>query len=207
MCDPMTLIGAGLSTAGGIANAQQQAYADEVNNQNNIAYQMSKAAREQEQTRQDAFEKQAQAAWQQNMDAFTAQKAAQNQDTAANQFMQKYDQTATQQNADGQYLSGQQFANDEVKTAIADRSAKAAADARTRAQALANLTAYGTTQTGDNISMSNTNNDLTTLNGIRRGSLTVSNQEQNISPAKVTQGTGGLGDILGGMGKVVSKIN
>lgn len=206
MCDPLTAIGAGLSIAGGVANGlQQQAYAEAVNRENNKAYQMSKLAREQELARQQAFEQQAVNTWQQNLDKFSKENTVQKQDASAQQFVQKFDAAAAKQNTDGQYLSGQKFASDEIKQAIADRGAAAAAEARQRATALAQLAAYGSVGAGQQIDLSDTNNSLTTLNGIRRGSLQVSNQEQNIQPAKVTQGFA-LGDILGGAGQLAMGV-
>lgn len=205
MCAPLALLGAGLSLAGGIMNGmQQQAYADEVNAQNRKAYEISKAARLAEQDRQAKHEQAATAAWQGNMDALTKQSANKNLDDTSQGFMAKFDQTAAQQAQEGTYLSGQRFANGEITKAIADTSATTAAEARKRAQALAQLSAYGTLGTTEAIGSSNTNNELSTITGLRRGSLTVSQQEQNIQPAKVTPGFG-IGDILGGLGGMMLK--
>ena len=206
MCSP--ILGIGLSVLGGIANGMQQAsYVKAVNKANNQAYEISRAARQAEIGRQKAFENESMAAWQGNLANLGAAKQGENQDAAAAKFMTAYDADprAAAANPDGQYLSGQQFAAPEIQAAVAGETAKAAADARKRVQALAKLTSYGQVETGNNQSISNTSNQLATIGGLRKGSLSVSQQEQSIQPAQVSPASFSLGDILGGFGSIASK--
>ncbi len=206
MCSP--LIGMGLSIVGGLVNGMQQsAYVNAVNRANDQAYEISRNARQAEVTRQKAFENQSMAAWQNNLANLGAARQVANQDTAANDFMAAYDTDprAATANPDGIYLSGQQLANPEIQQAVAGETAKAAAAARKRVQALAKLTSYGQVETGNKQSISDTSNELATVGGLRKGSLSVSQQEQSIQPARVTPASFSLGDILGGFGSMASR--
>lgn len=206
MCvDPMTLIGTAISLAGTAAQAaQQSAMVNAQNKTNRDAYEISKRAREAEQARQSVYERQAADDWASTTEAlskdrYDATKAQNEQD-----FMQDFDaaQGAVQE---GELLSGQEFASDAVKTEIAARSNKAAQEARSRVKALAALT--GTDLTGANrgFILGNNADKLGTLNSLRRGSLGVSNQEQNIAPAQVNQGSSLMGDVLSGAGGIIAQ--
>jgi len=202
MClDPMTMIGAALSAAGTIANVSaQQGYVDEVNNQNNKAYELSRDARLAEQTRQKAYQQQSMDGWNKALSQTDpkAQEAAQN--TAADQFMQTFDQQ-TPAIANG-LLPGQAQASDEVSKSIATRMAQTAADTRKRVAALSKLTGYGAADASNKLALTDNADFLTTINGLRRGSLGVSNQEQSISPATVNKPSTLAGDLLSGFGSM-----
>jgi hypothetical protein len=102
---------------------------------------------------------------------------------------------------DGQLLSGQEFADGDVLQTIAAQSNKAAGDARKRVQALAALTAFDATGQNRAFTLADNADKLGTLGGMRRGSLGVSNQEQNIAPAQVGySGSDALGNVLTGVG-------
>jgi len=204
MCDPMSIIGGLVSVAASAMQAkQQQAYQNTVNEQNKKAFQISKDAREAELVRQAAMEGDAASAWANTTDNLSRVNSDQDRDVAAQEFVQKLEDTpgAVQE---GQLLSGQQYANDTIRTEIAKQANTAAVDARKRIAAMAQLSAYGTADANRSIQLGDNADFLTTLSGLRRGSLGVSNQEQNIAPAQVFQGSGGMADILSGVGGVIS---
>lgn len=204
MCDPMSLIGGAISIAASAMQAQQQAaYQNAVNEQNRKAYEISKNAREAELARQAQMEADAAVNWNETAANLTRENSDQTRDDAAQEFVQKLEDTpgAVQE---GQLLSGQQYANDTIKGEIAKAANTAAADARKRIEAMAKLSAYGTTDAARSFQIGDNADFLTTLSGLRRGSLGVSQQEQNIAPAQVYQGNGGFADILSGVGGVVS---
>lgn len=204
MCDPISLIGGALSIGASVVQAQQQAaYQAAVNQANKDAYEISKRAREQEQARQAAFEKEAAGHWENTTNALARENMDSGKAEAEEQFIQNYD-AMTSAIPEGHLLSGQEYASEEVKDYIAQSANKAAAEARKRVQALAALSSSGTMDVNRNLALGNNANTLTTLNGIRRGSLGVSAQEQNISPAQVTQRSSILGDVLSGAGGLVS---
>lgn len=206
MClDPVSMIGMGLSLAGSMAQASSQAaYVNAQNKANRDAYEISKKAREAELVRQKQFEDEAAGYWNDTADALGSEDFSTDKDAATNQFMDTFDQMSSAI-GEGELLSGQQFASDEVKTEIAARANKAAVDARKRVQALAALTGGDNAFMGRSFNLNDTANTLSTLNTLRRGSLGVSNQEQNIAPAQVSQGSSIFGDVLSGVGGMVTQ--
>lgn len=200
MCEPMMLIGAALSAAGTFVGAQQQqAFAEAQANAQRQAAELSRQARLRELERQQQFEKEATSAWDKSAEGLTKDRREAQQNEAQQQFVQNLDKgtTAVQE---GQYLSGNNQAATEVQTDIARRVTEGAREARQRAMALARLSAYGTVDTANNNFIGNTNNNLQTLNGLRRGSLGVSQFEQAVPVPTVTPGSSALGDILSGFG-------
>lgn len=204
MCDPLTIAGLALSTAGGIGQGQTKAnFVDEVNAQNKRAYAMSQQAREAERTRQRAFE---------------TEQNAKFDETAAGMSRERFDadQAANVQNftdmlaatpaalAPGDLLPGGDTASTAVQADAARQTAKAAADTRKRVKALAELTSYGTTGGGRARDFAGAADFVSTLGGLRRGSLGVSRQEQAIQPADVTPGNSTFADILSGVGGIMS---
>lgn len=206
MCDVMGILGMGLSLAGSMMQAQQQqAYINAQNQANQQAFQIARKAREAERARQAEFTQQAEQNWQDTSAKLSRDQSDADRDTSADKFMAEYDTLPNQFKDDGYLLSGQNTASGEVQQAIAAKTSNAAADARKRVQALAQLTGYrdtdqlraGGLQTGADF--------LSTLNGLRRGSLAVAQQEQSISPGVVSQGGGSMGGILSGVGGLVAK--
>lgn len=164
---------------------------------------MSKAAREAERVRQRGFEGEATAAWDKSLAGLSPEDQTRRGEEAVKAFMAAYD-TGQNDNVAGQFLSGQELAGDAVKADIAKSTAAAAAEARKRITALAGLSSYGNVETGNRIAVGGTNDLLTTLNGLRRGSLGVANQESSIQPASVSPGMGGVfGQILQGLGGAI----
>lgn len=206
MClDPMSMIGMAASIAGSAMQASaQSSFVNAQNKANRDAYEISKKAREAELVRQKQFEDQAEGYWNQTADTLGSDDFATDKDAATDQFMDTFDQMSSAI-GEGELLSGQQFASDAVKTEIAVRANKAAADARKRVQALAALTGGDNAFMGRSFNLNDTANTLSTLNTLRRGSLGVSNQEQNIAPAQVSQGSSIFGDVLSGVGGLVTQ--
>lgn len=206
MClDPMSMIGMAASIAGSAMQASaQSSFVNAQNKANRDAYEISKRAREAELARQKQFEDQAAGYWNQTADALGSDDFATEKDAATDQFMDTFDQMSSAI-GEGELLSGQQFASDAVKTEIATRANKAAVDARKRVQALAALTGGDNAFMGRSFNLNDTANTLSTLNTLRRGSLGVSNQEQNIAPAQVSQGSSIFGDVLSGVGGLVTQ--
>lgn len=206
MCvDPVTAIGMGLSVASSAIQASANSqYVNAQNKANRDAYEISKAARQAELARQKAFETEANDNWQNTLNRVSRDEYDQGAQEAETAFL---DQFANMSAAvsDGQMLSGQNTASDAVRSEIAARTSKAASEARDRVKALAALTSYGTVGQGRAQDISSGADFLGTLNGLRRGSLAVSNQEQSISPASVTKGSTILGDVLGGVGGLVTQ--
>jgi len=205
MCDPISAAGVALSAAGGLAQGvSNQNYVNTQNRANREAYAKSSAAREAERARQKGFEGEAISAWDKSLTGLSPDDQNRRAEDAVKAFMAAYD-TGQNDKIAGQFLSGQELAGDAVKTDIAKQTAEAAADVRKRITALAGLSSYGNVETGNRIAIGDTNSLLTTLNGIRRGSLGVAQQEQSIQPASVSPGTGGVfGQILSGLGGAVA---
>jgi hypothetical protein len=200
MCDPISLIGAALSVGGGLVNGmQQQSYVKAQNRSQEEAYMRSRQARIQEQARQAEFEKQQFAQHDRALEGLQSDVQKENLDQEAAAFLQRTDQLSDAL-PDGQLLSGQESANDDVKADIAKHTATTAADTRRRIAALAKLTSYGNVETGNNMLLQDTNNRIETTQGLRRGSLGVSQQEQTIPAAQVSPPNTMLGDIMSGVG-------
>lgn len=183
--------------------SSQAAFVEAQNKANRDAYDISKKARESEIARQQQFENEAASYWDQTADSLGAEDHDEKRAEAEQDFVKAFEERPTSQ-PEGQLLSGQDSANETIKTEIASRANTAAADARRRVEALAKLSAYGTAGNDRAALLGTTSDKLATLNGIRRGSLGVSGQEQNISPAQVSQGGSGVADILSGVGGIVS---
>lgn len=204
MCDPISIGGLVLSGIGGLVQGQQQtAYVNAQNRANQQAYMRSKDAREAERARQKLMEGEATSAWQSTLDALSPDERAAAEAEAKTKFMANYDAGQNDTTA-GQFLSGQEYAAPEIKESIAATTAKAASEARQRAAALASLSGGGTVDMARGEILGNNANWLQTLNGLRRGSLGVSQFEQNIQPATVTPGNNFLGSILTGVGSTVA---
>jgi len=204
MCDPLTLAGVALSTAGGAAQAQTNArYVDEVNRQNKVAYDMSRKARDAERVRQSAMEAQGAKTWEDTNAGLSREKFDAGKDAAAAQFMAAYDAPDVSPTLDAR-LPGQEAASVDVKNAVTARLNKAAADARERAKSIAEVLAFGSAGAERGRGLMDTNSDLQTLAGLRRGSLGVAAQEQDVRPATVTKGSSFIGDLLTGAGNLAS---
>jgi len=205
MCNPMLAIGTGLTLAGGIsrgltnrANQQAQSAVEKA------AYLRSKKAREDELARQQTFEADANSGWANANAALNKTNYDTSREDAINEFMQTVDSRPSTVVPEGFLLSGQDNATSEVTGEIAARAAKAAQEARARIEALAKLTSYDSAALDRNLALGKNADLLTTINNMRRGSLGVSNAEQNIAAAQVIPGDNYLADILTGAGGSLS---
>lgn len=201
----LPLIGVALSAGGGALNGiQQQQYQAAVAKSEQDAYKRSRQARLDEQGRQDAFGREAQDFLNTTQAAITPEQTEANADTAAQDFMSLYDERGSSQ-PEGQYLSpGGADTTDLIRTETAKRAATAAADARSRVSALAKIGSFDTAMQQNGLALQNNSALLNTLGGMRRGSLGVSNQEQNIGPTQVMPGDNLLGPLMSAAGSFVS---
>lgn len=204
MCNPLAIIGTALSVGGSMIRAQQQqAYINAVNAANQRAFQMSQKAREAERLRQREFETEQIETFDQTTETLSRENFDQERTDNATEFMNQLDarpMVLTEATA----LPGQNSTSAAIVTDRAKQAAKAAADARARIKALSDLTAYGTTGQGRAVAFGDASNDMATVAGLRRGSLTVGNQEQQIPAATVTPGSTAFADILSGVGGMVA---
>ncbi|MEM0949532.1 MAG: hypothetical protein AAGK37_19190 [Pseudomonadota bacterium] len=202
MCSPLAAAGLVASTLGGaIQGNTQAAYVDEVNRQNQIAFDLSRDARLAEQDRQDGFETQARDAVRDkavdlSRDNFDTQRAEKSQS-----FLDYLSNSQPQVTA---LDPTNHAASDSVKRAISAETSRAAGEAQQRIKALASLNSYGGTTTDRGLGIGDTSDFLSILGGKRRGSLGVASQEQNIAPAQVTPGSSFVGQLLQGAGGLAS---
>lgn len=208
MCDPIigTVISAAASIGGSMIAAQEQAAAIEAQNAaQREAMALSRAARQAELARQEQYEKEAREMWDKSREDLTRDARDTKQTDAESKFNQRFEEQPNKALADGMFLSGQENASQPVREVVAGQIAEGAAEGRRRAAALARLSAYGTVENQNNIAIGQTNANLQTLGGIRRGSLGVSQFEQNVPAARVFGGSSGLGDIISGVGGMAGK--
>lgn len=206
MCDPITLGGIALSTAGGIAQGQtQRAYVNEVNRQNRMAFERSRQARTDELARQSNFEAEAHDAFDRSLAGLTRDRSDASDDANAQEFVQTFENlTRVPAGEQGFLMPGQGESSVRVQDSVAREANGAAADAARRISALSRLTGMGGTQMQRGSTLTSGNDLVSTLNGLRRGSLGVSQFEQNIPAATVTPGSNILGELLSGIGGVMS---
>jgi len=201
MCSPQ-LLAIGLQTAGGYMRGKAQSnYVNETNNQNDIAYNLSRDARLAERQRQQGFETQANTTF---------------ADTLANMGRGGYDATASGGAADftstlaalnkpalvnsGFSTPAQSGASADVKDWAARAANKAAAITSDRIAALANMTGSASAFGDRGLNLRSGGDAMSMINGLRRGSLGVSRFEQNIPAANVHKGSTVMADILSGAG-------
>lgn len=205
MCDPISLTAAGLTVAAGVMRGMTNRA--NVNAQREVeraAYERSKAARLAEQQRQQGFEAESSQNWENTRDALDKQSYDQNQAGAVQDFLDTVQSRPSAVVPEGFLLSGQGSATTEVSQEIARRAAAAAADAKARIAALAKLSSYDTAALDGNLALSSNADLLTTINNMRRGSLSASQYEQSIPAAQVIPGDNTLADILSGIGGTVA---
>ena len=200
MCDPIIGTGLALSVGSGLlAGAQKSSYDSAVRKSEYDAYTLSRDARLKEQERQQVFEQDAQDAWMGTSAQLTADQMAADEANAQQSFM---DTLAAMPDGSPQgfMLSGQENASDEIKTEIARRTGKAAQEARSRVEALAKLSGQDGAGANRAAALGENADFLSTLNGLRRGSLGAAAFEQSIPAQYVEQPNMLLADILSGAG-------
>lgn len=208
ICDPISLGAAAVSAAGGLVSGiSQQNQVNAQNRANQMAAEASRKARMAELERQKGFEKEAVATWDKSLEGLAPEDQAGRQEEAVRNFLTEFDAREDPATA-GQFLSGQRLAGEEARGEIARRTAEASAEARRRVEALARLSSYGTAESGNRAILGDGSNQLQLLNGLRRGSLGVSQQEQSIPAATVPAGSGQMvGTALQGLGSVMAGVN
>jgi hypothetical protein len=210
MCDPVigTIVSAAMTVGGQMMAASEQAAAVEAQNAaQRQAMEMSRAARQAELARQEQYEQEARAMWDKSREDLTRDARDTKQTTAEDQFKQRFEEQPNKALADGMFLSGQENASAPVREVVAGQIAEGAAEGRRRAAALARLSAYGTVENQNNIAIGQTNSNLQTLGGIRRGSLGVSQFEQAVPAARVFAPSTSMGDIISGAGGMIGKAS
>lgn len=200
MCDPIVGTGLALSVGAGLLGASQKSnYDNAVRRSEMDAYLLSRDARLKEQERQKVFEQEAADQWQDTAALLTAPQMVLDEQAAQQSFM---DTLTGMPNGSPQgfLLSGQENASDEIKAEIARRTGQAAQEARARVEALAKLSGQDTAGAGRAAALGENADFLSTLNGLRRGSLSVSGFEQTIPAEYVAPPDPLFTDILSGVG-------
>lgn len=201
----MLALGTALTVGSGVLRGQENAKTQRMIQQAELAaYRRSKAAREAEIARQQGWESEANQNWLDATDRLGADKEAEARDAAVQDFLATVDAQPSNVVPEGFTLSGQDDASEVVKTEIAARAAKAAQEARARVEALAKLSSYDSAALDRKLTLSGNADALSTINGLRRGSLGVSQAEQTIPAAQVMPGDGMFADILAGVGGSLS---
>ncbi len=203
MCDPISIAGMAMSAVGAAGTAKTQSnYVDAVNASNKKAYALSQKAREAERARQDAMEAEGEATFADTSEDLTREKFDEDQGAAAERFTDTLDAQPSALPVNG-LLPGQDGASVAVKGAVAKRVNDEATATRERIKNFANLVSFGRAGESRAASLGAAGDDMSTLGGLRRGSLGVANQEQDVRPGEVTPGSNLFADILSGVGGVM----
>lgn len=191
-----------LAGSAGAASTNKR-YTDAVNAQNQKAYQISRDARQAEQGRQAAMEAEATNKVDTTRDGLSRANFDADAATKSQAFTDTLNARAPALEGDNR-LAGQEGASVAVKDAIASRVNKEAVATRARVKALADLTSFSRTGESRATNIGQAGDFVSTLGGLRRGSLAVGQQEQEIAPASVSPGGSVLSDILKGVGGLAS---
>lgn len=227
MCDPISIIGLGLSVGMAAANySAQQEMASQQQSANDqwVAYQRRQA--QEYSARDEELRKNAEAA---RASALTElapgkQKQAQENEQARLTTALTPEQIAGMEKGDpnvlaSRMLSGQQSMADNVKAGIQKQIQQAAVEARQRISALAAVQSYGGSQYGltnrANTIFNTAGQDIRLAADERSGSLAAHNIAKAVEPIKIAQtggqalgalsgvgakiGGGGLGNMMAGM--------
>jgi len=216
MCDPISIIGLGLSIGMAYANysaQQEMAKQQEDANAQWVAYQRRKS--QEFQARDEELRKNAEAARSGSLDELTAKKqtAAQENEQARLTDTLTPEETAAMAGGDpnviaSRMLSGQQGANEETRGAIQGQIQQAAIDARKRIAALAAVQSYGGSQFGmtnrANTIFNTAGQDIRMAGNQRGGQLAAYNVAKQVEPIKIVQHGGG--SALGGLSTAGAQI-
>jgi hypothetical protein len=214
MCDPMSIIGIGLSVgmAAMQAQAQQQMYEDQQAANNAwLSYQRRKSAEENE--RQEQLRRNAEAAREGSLEELKPEaqiEAQQNEQARLTRELTPEEITqmaqGNQQTLNDRLLSGQQGGSLQVQQNITGQLANAAREARGRIAALAAIQSYGGSQFG----LTNRANAIFNASGQhirlagdeRAGSLGAYGVERAVEPLRyVMTGGGGGGGAASGLAR------
>lgn len=218
MCDPISIIGLGLSIGSAVANQQaQQDMVDQQNQANDawVAYQRRQS--QEYSARDEELRKNAEAAREGTLTELSVQKqtAAQQGEqgrlTAALTPEQTKAMAAGDTSAiDKTLLQGQQGTDAGVKSNIEMQIQQAAQDARARIAALAAVQSYGGSQFGltnrANTIFNTAGQDIRLASDERSGQLAAYNVAKAVEPIKIVQhGSSSLGGIAASAAQTAGK--
>ena len=208
MCDPISIIGLGLSIGSAVANAQaQQDMVDQQNQANDawVAYQQRQS--QQYAAQDEALRKNAQAAQQSTLEQMSVQKQTAAQQGEQGRLTAALTPEQTKAMAAGDKLAidkdllpGQASGNSVVLSGIQAQLQQAAQQARARIAALAAVQSYGGSQFGltnrANAIFNAGNQDIRLASDERQGQLAAYNVAKAVEPIKIVQhGSSQLGGI------------
>jgi hypothetical protein len=196
MCDPISMAVASMGV-GGLQARQQSQHVNAVNAQNTKAFQMSQNARETERARQADFQTEAEGSFSSTMDTMSRENFDTAQEGAAAEFTNMLDARPRALAPEGM-LPGQAKASSAVQEDVNRRAATEAASSRERIKALAALSGFGNAGRGRAETFAGAGDFMSTLGGLRRGSLGVAEQEQQIPAATVRAPDSTFLDLLSG---------
>jgi hypothetical protein len=216
MCDPISIIGLGLSVGMAVANySAQQDMASQQNSANDawVAYQRRQS--QEFSAADEALRKNAEAARTSALGELTPEK----QQHAQQNEQARLTKTLTPEELDAiasgkkdalndKLLSGQQMAAEPVKASIQQQITAAAQEARQRIAALAAVQSYGGSQYGltnrANTIFNTAGQDIRLSGDERQGRLAAYNVAKAVEPIKIVQNGGG--SALGGLAAAGAKI-
>jgi hypothetical protein len=216
MCDPISIIGMGLSIGMAVANySAQQEMVSQQNAANDawVAYQ-----RRQSQdylARDEELRKNAEAARESSLAELTPQKQQQAQVNEQARLVNTLTPEETKAMAEGnkatlndKLLSGQQNTAAPVAASIQQQIQQAAQEARQRIAALAAVQSYGGSQFGltnrANVIFNASGQDIRAASDERQGLQAAYNVAKAVEPIKIVQGGGG--SALGGIANAGAQI-
>ena len=216
MCDPISIIGLGLSIGMAVYNMQQQQdMADQQQSANDawVAYQ--KRQSQEYSARDEELRKNAEAAREASLGELTPQKQQKAQENEQARLTTELtpEQVANMAKGDpnaiaATMLSGQQGAAEGVKTSIQQQIQQAAVEARQRIAALAAVQSYGGSQYGltnrANTIFNTAGQDIRLASDERQGQLAAYNVAKAVEPIKIVQYGGG--SALGGLASAGAKV-
>lgn len=214
MCDPISLIGMGLSIGMAVYNMQQQQ--DMANQQENanaqwVAYQRRQA--QEFQKRDEDLRRNAEAARSGSLEELTVQKQTEAQENEAARLKTALTPDDIAKMAEGdpnilasKMLSGQAGGSEYMQKQIQAQLKQAAIESRKRIAALAEVQSYGGSQFGltnrANTIFNTAGQDIRLSGNERAGQLAAYNVAKQVEPIKIVQhgssGLGGMSSALAG---------
>jgi hypothetical protein len=216
MCDPISIIGLGLSIGMAVANysaQQEMASQQQAANDSWVAYQRRQS--QQYQARDEELRKNAEAAREGALSELTPQKQQHAQENEQARLTTALTPEDLAKMAGGdpntiasKMLSGQQNLAEPTKAGIQGQIQQAAQEARSRIAALAAVQSYGGSQYGltnrANTIFNTSGQDIRLASDERQGQLAAYNVAKAVEPIKITQYGGG--SALGGLASAGAKV-
>lgn len=212
MCLPMAALGAIAGLAGTAIQIGMQmslARKNERAQQEWADYQ--RAARIREGMRQEENRAQADAARMEGLEQISGDKQIAAQQDEAQRLNEYLTTDTTEGNVSDNLLSGQQRGSEVFNETLGSRLADAAAKAKERIAALANLTAFGGSQGGLPMMIQNAQqqsaNSIDLFNNKRSGSLSAYGAEKAVNPVQYFGGGGGgAGGLVSALGSLPQNL-